>query len=158
MRGREFVTRKITSRFAELYTGKTNDPVELGNLNARRDWGFAGDYVEIMWKMLQHDKPDVYVVSSDETHTIREFAEETGVTCGFDLRWEGCDEHEIGYDRNTGKILVKVNPKYYRPAEVDLLLGNSEKARKVLGWEAKVNFKSLCRMMMTADIERAKTG
>jgi GDPmannose 4,6-dehydratase len=158
MRGREFVTRKITSRFAELYTGKTGDPVELGNLNAKRDWGFAGDYVEIMWKMLQHDKPDVYVISSGETHTIREFAEETGKICGFDIRWKGYNENEIGFDSKTGKILVKVNPKYYRPAEVDLLLGNSEKARKVLGWGAKVDFKSLCRMMMTADIERLKTS
>jgi GDPmannose 4,6-dehydratase len=154
MRGREFVTRKITSHFAELLAGKTNEPLELGNLNAKRDWGFAGDYVEMMWKMLQYDKPDVYVISSGETHSIREFVNEAGRICGFDIHWEGSNENETGIDRKSGKTLVKVNPKYYRPAEVELLLGNSEKAQKVLNWRTKVDFKSLCRMMMEADIAR----
>jgi GDPmannose 4,6-dehydratase len=111
-----------------------------------------------MWKMLQHDKPDVYVIASGETHTIREFVEEAGKVCGFSIRWEGKDENETGVDQNTGKVLVKVNPKYYRPAEVEILLGNAEKAKRVLGWEPKVDFLSLCRMMMTADIERLQTG
>jgi GDPmannose 4,6-dehydratase len=155
MRGTEFVTRKITHHFAEILSGKTTEPLELGNLNAKRDWGFAGDYVEMMWKMLQHDKPDVYVVASGETHTIREFVEAAGKVCGFTLRWEGSDENETGIDQSTGKILVKVNPKFYRPAEVELLLGNAGKAQKVLGWQAKVDFQSLCQMMMKADIERA---
>ena len=154
MRGKEFVTRKITSHFAELLAGKTDEPLELGNLNAKRDWGFAGDYVEMMWKMLQHDRPDVYVISSGETHSIREFADEAGWICGFDIQWEGSNENETGIDRKTGKTLVRVNPKFYRPAEVELLLGNSEKAKKVLNWKTKIDFKSLCRMMTEADIAR----
>jgi GDPmannose 4,6-dehydratase len=156
MRGKEFVTRKITSHLAELYMGKTAEPLELGNLNAKRDWGFAGDYVEMMWKMLQHDKPDTYVVATGETHTIREFVEETGKVCGFKIGWTGSSENEVGTDEKSGKVIVKVNPKYYRPAEVELLIGNSEKATKTLSWKAKVDFKSLCQMMMNADIEREK--
>jgi GDPmannose 4,6-dehydratase len=156
MRGVEFVTRKITCHFARIITGKTLEPLELGNLNSKRDWGFAGDYVEMMWKMLQHNNPDVYVISSGETHAIREFVEEAGKVCGFTIRWEGNNENEIGIDQNTGKVLVKVNPKFYRPAEVDFLLGNSEKAQKTLDWHIKVDFKSLCAMMMKADIERVK--
>jgi GDPmannose 4,6-dehydratase len=156
MRGMEFVTRKITHHFAKIVTGKTSEALELGNLNAKRDWGFAGDYVEMMWRMLQHDKPDVYVISSGETHSIREFVEETGKVCGFNLQWKGNNEDEIGIDRNTGKVLVKVNPKYYRPAEVDVLLGNSEKAQRILNWHSKVDFRELCRIMMNADIERAE--
>ena len=158
MRGKEFVTRKITSYFAEFLAGKKTEPLELGNLNAKRDWGYAGDYVEMMWKMLQHDKPDVYVVAAGETHSIREFVEEAGKYCGYELYWEGSDATEIGIDKKTGKTIVKVNPKFYRPAEVDLLIGNSEKAKKILNWNAKVDFKSLCRMMMLADIERVKKG
>jgi GDPmannose 4,6-dehydratase len=156
MRGEEFVTRKITYHFAKIVAGKTAESLELGNLNAKRDWGFAGDYVEMMWKMLQYDKPDVYVVSSGETHAIREFVEEAGRACGFAIRWEGSNENEAGIDRNTGKVLVKVNPKYYRPAEVDFLLGNSEKAQRTLDWHTKVDFKELCQMMMRVDIERIK--
>jgi GDPmannose 4,6-dehydratase len=109
-----------------------------------------------MWKMLQHDRPDVYVISSGETHSIREFVNEAGRICGFDMQWEGSNENETGIDRKTGKTLVKVNPKYYRPAEVELLLGNSEKAQKVLNWHTKVDFKALCRMMMEADIARVQ--
>jgi GDPmannose 4,6-dehydratase len=108
----------------------------------------------MMWKMLQHDSPDVYVISSGATHSIREFVDEAGRICGFDIHWEGSDENETGIDRKTGKTLVKVNSKYYRPAEVELLLGKSEKAQKVLNWHTKVDFKSLCRMMTEADIAR----
>ena len=108
MRGKEFVTRKITAHFAELLAGKTDEALELGNLNAKRDWGFAGDYVEMMWKMLQHDRPDVYVISSGETHSIREFADKTGKICRFDIQLEGSDENETGIDRKTGKTLAKV--------------------------------------------------
>jgi GDPmannose 4,6-dehydratase len=156
MRGTEFVTRKITSHFAKIFTGKTTKPLELGNLNVKRDWGFAGDYVEMMWNMLQHDKPDTYVIATGKMHTIREFVEEAGKVCGFEIEWKGINENEVGLDKKSGKLLVRVNPQYYRPAEVELLIGNSEKARKVLGWEAKVDFKSLCKMMMNADIEREK--
>jgi GDPmannose 4,6-dehydratase len=157
MRGEEFVTRKITSHFARMFTGKTTEPLELGNLNAKRDWGFAGDYVEMLWKMLQHDKPDIYVVATGKTHTIREFVEEVGKVCGFEIKWDGTNENEVGLDKKSGKVLVKVNPQYYRPAEVELLIGNPEKARKILGWEAKIDFKSLCRMMINADIDSERS-
>jgi len=158
MRGKEFVTRKITAHFAELLTGKMTVPLELGNLNAKRDWGYSGDYVEMMWKMLQHEKPDTYVIATGETHSIREFVEEAGRHCGFDLEWKGNEENEVGIDKKTGKTIVKVNPKFYRPAEVEVLIGNPEKAKKILNWNAKVDFKSLCKMMMMADIERAEKG
>ena len=158
MRGKEFVTRKITSHFAEMVTGKTDKPLELGNLNAKRDWGFAGDYVEAMWLMLQQEKADYYVVATGETHPIRDFVTEAGKVAGFDIEWQGENENEIGIDRKTGKTVVKVNPKFFRPAEVDLLLGNPEKAEKVLGWHRKVSYADLCRMMMEKDIERAQNG
>ena len=158
MRGKEFVTRKITSHFAEMVTGKTDKPLELGNLNAKRDWGFAGDYVEAMWLMLQQEKADYYVVATGETHPIRDFVTEAGKVAGFDIEWQGENEKEIAIDRKTGKTVVKVNPKFFRPAEVDLLLGNPEKAEKVLGWHRKVSYADLCRMMMEKDIERAQNG
>jgi GDPmannose 4,6-dehydratase len=156
MRGQEFVTRKITTHFAKLYKGHTRLALELGNMTATRDWGFAGDYVEMMWKMLHHGAPDVYVISSGETHTIREFVEEAGKHCGFSIQWQGTNENEVGVDTNTGKVLVKVNPKFYRPAEVDLLVGNSAKAKNILNWVPIVAFPEICKMMMLADIERAK--
>lgn len=154
MRGREFVTRKITAQFARIVAGKTDAPLELGNMNAKRDWGFAGDYVEMMWKMLQHDKPDTYVIATGETHTIREYVEEAGKICKFDIEWQGSGVSEVGIDKKTGRTLVKVNPKFYRPADVELLIGNPEKARRVLGWEVKVRFQELCAMMMESDIRR----
>lgn len=158
MRGKEFVTRKITSHFARLATGQTDKPLELGNLNAKRDWGFAGDYVEAMWLMLQQPVSDHYVVATGETHMIREFVQEAGRVAGFDIAWQGKEEQEIGVDRKTGQTIVKVNPKFYRPAEVELLLGDPSKAEKVLGWKRKVDYKGLCQMMMQADLERAKKG
>ncbi|MFP3040317.1 GDP-mannose 4,6-dehydratase [Treponema primitia] len=158
MRGSEFVTRKITLHFADMVVNKTEKPLELGNINAKRDWGFAGDYVEMMWMILQHHTPDTYIVATGETHSIREFVEETGKYCGFDIQWQGKDEKEIGVDKKTGKIIVKVNPQYYRPAEVELLIGNPEKARKILGWSPKVGYKELCQMMIKADIEKAKNN
>jgi len=156
MRGEEFVTRKITLHLARLYLNLTNEPVELGNLDSKRDWGFAGDYVEMMWKMLQHNKPDTYVIATGETHSIREFVQEAGKNCGFDIEWKGEREDETGIDKNTGKIIVKVNKKFYRPAEVDFLLGNAGKARKILGWSAKTQFPELCKMMIDKDIERLR--
>jgi GDPmannose 4,6-dehydratase len=137
-------------------TKKTDKPLELGNLDSRRDWGFAGDYVEIMWLMLQQDKPDTYVVATGETHSIREFVEETGKVCGFNIEWRGEKEQETGIDQYTGSIIVKVNPRFYRPAEVDLLVGNSEKARNILGWTPQTNYKELCEMMMQSDIEKER--
>ena len=158
MRGKEFVTRKITAHFAEMVTGKTDKPVELGNLNAKRDWGFAGDYVEGMWLMLQQEKSDTYVLATNETHSIREFVEEAGKTAGFDIEWQGEGVNEIGVDKKTGKTVVKVNPEFYRPAEVEILLGNPAKAEKALGWHRKVSFAGLAKMMMEKDIERAQKG
>lgn len=158
MRGKEFVTRKITAHLAQMVTGKTDKPLELGNLSAKRDWGFAGDYVEMMWLMLQQEKADTYVVATGETHSIREFVEEARKVCGYDIEWKGEGVDEIGVDKNSGKTIVKVNPKFYRPAEVELLIGDPSKAEKILGWHRKVDYKGLCRMMMEKDIERVKDG
>lgn len=158
MRGREFVTRKITHHFARLATGQTAEPLELGNLNAKRDWGFAGDYVEMMWLMLQQDKPDTYVIATGETHPIRDFVEEAGKVCGFDIEWQGSGMDEIGVDKKTDKTIVRVNPKFYRPAEVDVLIGNPKKAMEQLGWKPKTTYQDLCHMMMKADLERAEKG
>jgi GDPmannose 4,6-dehydratase len=156
MRGKEFVTRKITNHFADIVSGISDKPLELGNLDSKRDWGFAGDYVEMMWSMLQQNDPDTYVIATGENHSIREFVEAAGRVCGFDIEWHGTKEEEIGVDRISNKILVKVNPAFYRPAEVEVLLGNAEKAKKKLGWKPKVEFEELCKMMMTADIIRKK--
>ena len=155
-RGKEFVTRKITSHFARLLLGQTDQPVELGNMNSQRDWGFAGDYVELMWHMLQQEKGDTYVVATGEMHSIREFVVDVGKVCGWNIEFSGKEENEIGTDKKTGKIVVKVDPKFYRPAEVEQLLGNPEKSKKILGWEPKVRFAALAKMMMEKDIERAK--
>jgi GDPmannose 4,6-dehydratase len=154
MRGKEFVTRKITDHFARLSLGLTNEPLELGNLNAKRDWGFAGDYVEGMWMMLQHETPDTYVLATGETHPIRDFVQLSGKYAGFDIEWQGEGVDEIGIDRNTGKTVVKVNPKFFRPAEVELLIGNPAKAENVLGWKRKVSYEGLCKMMVEADLKR----
>ncbi len=134
-RGENFVTRKITMAVAAIKQGRQQE-LRLGNLDAKRDWGFAGDYVEAMWRMLQQDEPGDYVIATGETHSVREFCEEAFSHVGLDWR-----EH------------VKVDPKYFRPAEVDLLLGDAGKARRVLGWEPKVTFRELARMMVDADLE-----
>lgn len=154
MRGKEFVTRKITDHFARLSLGLTEDALELGNLDAKRDWGFAGDYVEGMWMMLQHETPDTYVLSTGETHPIRDFATLAGKYAGFDIEWQGEGVNEIGIDRKTGKTVVKVNEKFFRPAEVELLIGDPSKAEKTLGWKRKVSYEGLCKMMVEADIAR----
>ena len=156
MRGEEFVTRKITVHFAKIFLNLTDKPVELGNLDSKRDWGYAGDYVEMMWKMLQHHESDTFVIATGKTHSIRDFVNQAGRHCGFDIEWKGEKENETGVDRKTKKILVKVNKKYYRPAEVEVLLGNPEKAKKILGWTPKTNFEELCKMMIEKDIERLK--
>ena len=154
MRGKEFVTRKITDHFAKLSLGVTKEPIELGNLDAKRDWGFAGDYVEGMWLMLQQEKPDTYVLATGETHPIRDFVTLAGKFAGYEIGWSGIGENELGMDKKTGKILVKVNPKFFRPAEVELLVGNPAKAEKILGWKRKVSYEDLCKMMIEEDIKR----
>jgi GDPmannose 4,6-dehydratase len=157
LRGREFVTRKITDSMAKIRLGKL-DCLELGNMDAKRDWGFAKEYVEGMWRMLQADKPDTYVLATNRTETVRDFVSMAAKAAGFDLAFEGKNEAEIGVDRNTGKTIVRVNPKFYRPAEVELLIGNPEKAKRELGWEPKTTLEQLCQMMVEADLRRNEQG
>lgn len=152
-RGEDFVTRKITVGIAKIMTGR-QEKISLGNLNAKRDWGFAGDYVEGMWKILQHDKADDFVLATGETHTVREFVETAFNYVGIKIEWHGEGVEEKGYCAKTGKILVDVNPKFFRPAEVDLLLGDPSKAEKILNWKRKVSFENLVKMMIDADIKK----
>ena len=151
-RGENFVTRKITLAIAAILAGK-QEKLSLGNMNAKRDWGFAGDYVEGMWLMLQQEKPGDYVLSTNETHTVREFVEEAFREVGIEVRWEGQGVNEKGYDSQTGKLLVDVNPEFYRPAEVEYLWGDCTKAEKELNWKIKVDFRGLVAMMMNADMQ-----
>ena len=155
-RGENFVTRKITLAISNIIAGK-QDKLSLGNMNAKRDWGFAGDYVEGMWLMLQQKAPGDYVLATNETHTVRQFVEAAFAELGIQIRWEGEGVNEKGYDNKTGKLLVDVNPEFYRPAEVEFLWGNAAKAEKELGWKRKVDFKGLVAMMMDADL-RAIAG
>lgn len=150
-RGENFVTRKITLAIANIIAGK-QEKLSLGNMNAKRDWGFAGDYVKGMWLMLQQDKAGDYVLATNETHTVREFVEEAFKELGITIYWEGEGVDEKGYDAKTGKLLVDVNPKFYRPAEVEFLWGDSSKAEKTLGWKRDIDFKGLVSMMMDADL------
>jgi GDPmannose 4,6-dehydratase len=153
-RGENFVTRKITLSLARIKAGK-QEVLSLGNLSTKRDWGYAKDYVEMRWMMLQQPEPDDYVAATNETHTVREFAERAGAVAGYDLVWEGEGMEEKGRDRKSGKVIVRVDPKFYRPAEVDLLLGDATKARTKLGWQPKVKFGELVELMMKADLEEA---
>ena len=157
LRGIEFVTRKITAGIAAVKYGQ-QDCLELGNLDAKRDWGFAGDYVQGMWAMLQQSKPDDYVLATGETHTIRYFAELAASHADVDLVWEGKGVDEIGRDRKTGKVWIKINPEHYRPSEVELLIGDPAKAKANLAWEPQVKLPQLVAMMMQADLDRAKHG
>jgi GDPmannose 4,6-dehydratase len=157
LRGVEFVTRKITSQLAEIRHGH-REVLELGNMDAKRDWGFAGDYVRGMFMMLQHDVAQDFVLATGSTHTVRDFVSWAAEASGFDLEWSGSAEKEVGTDRRTGKMIVRVNPDFYRPAEVELLIGDASKARSVLGWVPKVAVKELVRMMVEADLDRARVG
>ena len=157
LRGREFLTRKVSDSVAKIKLGKL-DVLELGNLDAKRDWGYAKEYVEGMWRMLQADKPDTYVLATNRTETVRDFVTMAGKAVGFDFQWEGKDEKEVGIDRVSGRTLVRVNPKFYRPAEVELLIGNPEKAKRELGWEPKTTLEQLCQMMVEADMRRNESG
>ena len=151
LRGETFVTRKITLAISKIKKGLL-DKLYLGNLNAKRDWGFAGDYVEAMWLILQQDKSDDYVIATGETHSVREFTELAFKEAGINLEWEGEGVNEIGRDVDSGRILVEVDPTFYRPTEVDLLIGDSSRARKKLGWKTKVSFEELVRMMVKSDL------
>lgn len=157
MRGLEFVSRKITSTFANIVNGHA-EVLELGNMDAKRDWGFAGDYVEGMWRMVQQPAGGDYVLATNETNTVRHFVNLASKIAGFDITWSGEAEQEIGTDTKTGKVVVRINPKFYRPAEVDLLIGNPAKAEQVLGWKREMSFEGLVAAMMEADLRRAASG
>lgn len=153
-RGLEFVTRKITRAVAEILAGR-QDCLELGNMSAKRDWGHSEDYVYAMWLMLQQEEPDDFVIASGETHTVREFVDKAFRCAGIELVWRGEGVEETASDVKTGNTLVRVNPKFFRPAEVELLLGNPEKAEKALGWNRKVTFEQLIERMVRNDLELA---
>ena len=157
LRGLEFVTRKITDAVARIKHGK-QEVLELGNMDAKRDWGFAKEYVEGMYRMLQADEPDTYVLATNRTETVRDFVSMAFAAAGFTIEWQGKAESEIGRDTATGKTLVRVNPAFYRPAEVDLLIGDAAKAREKLGWSAKTTLEELCQMMVEADLRRTSGG
>jgi len=151
-RGRTFVTRKISRAVADIHLGK-QQCLYLGNIDAKRDWGHAQDYVEGMWRMLQQDSPDDFVLATGETHPVREYVEKAFARVGTEIKWRGSGVEEEGYDPKTDKVLVRVDPKYFRPAEVELLLGNPAKAERVLGWKRKVDFNTLVNEMVDADLK-----
>lgn len=151
-RGKEFVTRKITDAAARIRQG-VQDHLELGNLEARRDWGHAKDYVRAMWMLLQNEKAKDYVIASNETRTVREFVETAFRAAGLEIAWEGSGAGEIGREKTSGKVLVKVNPDFFRPAEVEVLWGNPQKAEKELGWRREISFEDLVRRMVNYDMK-----
>jgi len=155
VRGETFVTRKITRAAARIKLG-LQKKVFLGNLDAKRDWGHARDYVEAMWRILQHDEPDDFVIATGETHSVRQLAELAFKEAGFNIRWEGTGVNEKGIDAETGQTLVEVDPRYFRPTEVDLLLGDATKAKEKLGWEPRTSFKQLVREMVQEDLRLFK--
>jgi len=157
LRGREFVTRKITDSVAKIKLGKL-DCMELGNIDAKRDWGYAKEYVEGMWRMLQADEPDTFVLATNRTETVRDFVRMAFKGAGIVVDFKGSAEGETAVNVNTGKTVMRVNPKFYRPAEVELLIGNPAKAKSILGWEPKITLEQLCQMMVEADLRRNSQG
>lgn len=157
LRGREFVTRKITDSVAKIKLGKL-DCMELGNLDAKRDWGFAKEYVEGMWRMLQVELPDTYVLATNRTETVRDFVEMAFKGAGIQVEFNGSAEGETAVDTVTGKTVMRINPKFYRPAEVELLIGDPAHAKTKLGWEPKTSLEQLCKMMVDADLRRNQVG
>ncbi|HDS1218739.1 GDP-mannose 4,6-dehydratase [Stenotrophomonas maltophilia] len=157
LRGREFVTRKITDSVAKIKLGQL-DVLELGNLDAKRDWGFAKEYVEGMWRMLQAEQPDTFVLATNRTETVRDFVAMAFKGAGIDVEFKGKDVDEVAVDTATGKTVMRINPKFHRPAEVDLLIGNPEKAERILGWKPQTSLEQLCQMMVEADLKRNERG
>ncbi|MDR3065173.1 MAG: GDP-mannose 4,6-dehydratase [Comamonas sp.] len=157
LRGREFVTRKITDSVAKIKLGQL-DCMELGNLDAKRDWGFAKEYVEGMWRMLQADEPDTFVLATNRTETVRDFVRMAFKGAGIEVEFKGQAEGETAVDTATGKTVMRINPRFYRPAEVELLIGNPERAKAKLGWAPATTLEQLCQMMVEADIRRNKAG
>jgi GDPmannose 4,6-dehydratase len=157
LRGREFVTRKVTDAVARIVRGQ-QDVLQLGNLDAQRDWGFAREYVDGMWRMLQHAEPDTFVLATGKMESVRRFVELAFAAAGIALKWRGTGVDEVGVDDASGKTRVRVNPGFYRPAEVDRLLGNPAKAKAKLGWAATTPLESLCKVMVEADLARIDRG
>ena len=157
LRGEEFVTRKITKQLCEIKLGHRKF-IELGNIYAKRDWGYAKDYVEAMWKMLQAKKPEDYVLASNTVYTVKDFLNEFFKILNFEIQWKGKGVNEIGVNRETKEIIIKINPRYYRPAEVEYLKGSYKKAQKNLKWRPKTSLSKLIRLMIDADLNRLKTN
>ena len=157
LRGREFVTRKITDAVAKIKLGKL-DCLQLGNIDAKRDWGFAKEYVEGMWRMLQHDEPDTFVLATNRTETVRDFVSMAFKAVDVEVEFTGKDEQEIAVDTATGTTVMRIDRQYYRPAEVDLLIGDPAKAAEMLGWEPQTSLEELCRIMVEADLRRNQIG
>ncbi|MAF02835.1 GDP-mannose 4,6-dehydratase [Herbaspirillum huttiense F1] len=157
LRGREFVTRKITDSVAKIKLGQL-DCLELGNLDAKRDWGFAKEYVEGMWRMLQVDEPDTFVLATNRTETVRDFVQMAFKGVGINLEFRGAAEQETAVDVATGKTVMRINPKFYRPAEVELLIGDPTRAREILGWQPQTTLEQLCALMVEADVRRNQAG
>ena len=157
LRGLEFVTRKITDGITRIKSGK-QEFIELGNIDAKRDWGYAKDYVKGMYLMLQTDVPDSYVLATGRTEKVRDFVEMSCKAVNINIEWKGTGIDEIGFDSDSGKELIKINPKFFRPSEVELLIGDSTKAKKELGWETKTSLEDLCKKMIEADIKRLDAG
>ena len=157
LRGTEFVTRKITDAAAKYHLGR-QEVLELGNMDASRDWGYAKEYVEGMYLMLQHEKPDTFVLATNETKTVRYFTEMAFKAIDVELEWEGEGVNEKGINVKTGKLAVQVNPKFFRPCEVELLIGNPQKAKNDLGWSPSTSVQELCKLMVDSDIERNKSN
>jgi len=157
IRGETFVTKKITRAATRISLGK-QDILYLGNLDSKRDWGYAKDYVEVMWLIMQQEKPDDYVCATGETHSIREFCEKAFRYVGIEINWRGNGIDEEGFDRNTGKTIVKIDSRYFRPTEVDYLCGNPAKLKRIMGWEPKTHFNDLVKIMMEADLKEQKAN
>jgi len=157
LRGREFVTRKITDSVAKIKLGLL-ECLELGNIDAKRDWGFAKEYVEGMWRMLQADEPDTYVLATNRTETVRDFLALAFRAIGTQIQFSGVAENEIAVDAATGRTVMRINPRFYRPAEVELLIGDPSKAMEKLGWKPETTLEQLCKLMVDTDLRRNKNG
>jgi len=153
-RGENFVSRKITLSLSQILAGQ-QEKVFLGNLDARRDWGFAKDYVEGMWLTLQQPKPDDFIFSTGQQYSVRDFVQEAFGLCGFDIAWKGSGTDEVGFDKNTNRVLVEINPSFFHPTEVDTLIGDCSKAQNILNWHAKTPFKELVHLMVESDLKES---
>lgn len=157
LRGMDFVTRKITATLAQIACG-SQEMLQLGNVDNARDWGFAGDYVEAMWRMMQQEVADDFVIATGQTHSVRDFVNRAATVMGFDLAWEGRGVDAKGFDAKTGRQIVGVSPHFYRPSEPDPMIGDASKAHRILGWQPKIDFEKLVIMMAESDLERARNG